>query len=93
MRTEVRKYFKAFILTNIVVPEFLVYGSIILYHNISQNDIGNLGRYMAHVMQCFQVYFHRRALKLVPGPPRTQGAQHGLIKEYGLNYIGIHNMI
>ena len=22
-----------------------------------------------------------------------QGAQYGLIKEYGLNYIGIHNMI
>ena len=24
---------------------------------------------------------------------RPQGAQDGLIKEYGLNYIGIHNMI
>ena len=23
----------------------------------------------------------------------TRGAQYGLIKEYGLNYIGIHNMI
>ena len=23
----------------------------------------------------------------------TQGAQYGLIKEYGSNYIGIHNMI